>query len=200
MMGMHRAPPDRQMSLSASLSPEERRYPALEALLQNSRRRARFSSAGELLTLEEQDRSLWNAHDIDRGRAMLATASGRGPYVVQAALAECHAVATTPTQTDWSRIVSLYDELLALSPSPVAWFNRAIAVGMRDGPDAGLSLLDELPSELEGFRLVPAARADLLRRAERIPEAIARYREAIPLAATDTERGQLWRKLSELND
>ena len=93
----------------------------------------------------------------------------------------------TPTQTDWNRIVSLYDELLALSPSPVAWFNRAIAVGMRDGPDAGLSLLDELPSELDGFRLVPAARADLLRRADRIPEAIAHYREAIPLAATETD-------------
>jgi len=168
-------------------------------LLHNSRQHARFSSTGELLTLEEQDRSLWNATDIDRGRAMLATTTARGPYVVQASLAECHAVAPTPAQTDWDRIVSLYDELVALSPSPIAWFNRAIAVGMRDGPDAGLSLLDELPRELDGFRLVPAARADLLRRAERIPEAIAQYREAIPLAATDTERAQLWRKLSELN-
>ena len=169
-------------------------------LLQNSRRCARFSSSGELLTLEEQDRSMWNAHDIDRGRAMLGTAIGRGSYVVQASLAECHAVASTSSHTDWNRIVALYDELLALSPSPVAWFNRAIAVGMRDGPEAGLKLLDELPGELTGFRLVPAARADLLRRAGLIPEAIAQYREAIPVAATDAERAQLWRKLSELND
>jgi RNA polymerase sigma-70 factor (ECF subfamily) len=168
-------------------------------LLQNSRRRARFSVAGELLTLEEQDRSLWNTHDIDRGRAMLASASGRGPYVVQAALAECHAVAPAPADTDWARIVALYEELLALSPSPVAWFNRAIAVGMRDGPGAGLSLLDDLPHELTGFRLVPAARADMLRRAGRVGDAVAQYREAIPLAATDAERAQLWRKLSELN-
>jgi RNA polymerase sigma-70 factor, ECF subfamily len=168
-------------------------------LLQNSRRRARFSASGELLTLEEQDRSLWNTHDIDRGRAVLASASGRGPYVVQAALAECHAAAPTPADTDWTRIVALYEELLALSPSPVAEFNRAIAVGMRDGPEAGLSLLDDLPPELAGFRLVPAARADMLRRASRIDDAVAQYREAIPLAATDAERAQLWRKLSELN-
>jgi RNA polymerase sigma-70 factor (ECF subfamily) len=169
-------------------------------LLQNSRRHARFSSSGELLTLEEQDRSLWDSHDIERGRAMLASASGHGPYVVQAQLAECHALAKSPADTDWNRIVCLYDELLALSPSPIAWFNRAIAVAMRDGPDAGLSLLDHLPSELDGFRLVPAVRADLLRRSGRLPEAIAQYREAIPLAATDAERAQLWRKLSELHD
>jgi RNA polymerase sigma-70 factor, ECF subfamily len=168
-------------------------------LFQDSRRAARISTSGSLLTLEEQDRSLWHDHDIERGRAMLASAKGRGPYVVQAELAECHAVAPESTQTDWDRIVSLYDEMLVLSPSPVVWFNRAIAVGMRDGPEVGLSLLDELPAELAGFRLVPAARADLLRRAGRVPDAIAQYRAAIPLAATETERAQLWRKLTELH-
>jgi RNA polymerase sigma-70 factor (ECF subfamily) len=179
--------------------PEARGLLAL-MLFQNSRRAARFTATGELLTLEEQDRSLWVADDVDRGRATLASARERGPYVVQASLAECHAIAASPEATDWNRIVELYDELLALSPSPVAWFNRAIAVGMRDGPGAGLALLDELPPELDGVRLVPAARADLLRRAGRNSEAVANYREAIPLAATDAERAQLWRKLSELND
>jgi len=183
------------------LMPRESEARGLLALMlfQNSRRVARFSTSGELLTLEEQDRSLWFTDDVDRGRAILASASGRGPYVVQAALAECHAVAASPAATDWRRIVALYDDLLTLSPSPVAWFNRAIAVGMCDGPEAGLALLDELPQELDGFRLVPAARADLLRRAGRMTEAIDQYREAIPLAATDFERAQLWRKLSELH-
>jgi RNA polymerase sigma-70 factor (ECF subfamily) len=183
------------------LMPRESEARGLLALMlfQNSRRVARFSTSGELLTLEEQDRSLWFTDDVDRGRAILASASGRGPYVVQASLAECHAIAPSPAATDWRRIVSLYDDLLTLSPSPVAWFNRAIAVGMCDGPEAGLALLDELPQELDGFRLVPAARADLLRRAGRMTEAIDQYREAIPLAATDFERAQLWRKLSELH-
>jgi len=183
------------------LMPRESEARGLLALMlfQNSRRVARFSTSGELLTLEEQDRSQWINDDVDRGRAMLASASGRGPYVVQASLAECHAIAPSPAATDWRRIVSLYDDLLTLSPSPVAWFNRAIAVGMFDGPAAGLALLDELPKELDGFRLVPAARADLLRRAGRMSEAIDQYREAIPLAATDFERAQLWRKLSELH-
>jgi len=184
------------------LMPRESEARGLLALMlfQNSRRGARFGRAGELLTLEEQDRSLWSAHDIDRGRSMLASASGRGPYVVQAQLAECHAVASSASDTDWNRIVCLYDELVARSPSPVAWFNRAIAVAMRDGPEVGLLLLDDLPVELDGFRLVPAARANLLWRAGRLPEAIAQYREAIPLAATDSERAQLWSKLSELKD
>jgi len=183
------------------LMPRESEARGLLALMlfQNSRRVARFSTSGELLTLEEQDRSQWINDDVDRGRAILASASGRGPYVVQASLAECHAIAPSPAATDWRRIVSLYDDLLTLSPSPVAWFNRAIAVGMCDGPAAGLALLDELPKDLDGFRLVPAARADLLRRAGRMSEAIDQYREAIPLAATDFERAQLWRKLSELH-
>ena len=167
-------------------------------LLQKSRRGARFSSAGELLTIEEQDRSLWNQADIDRGSAMLASARERGPYVLQAAIAQCHAGVSSAASTDWSRIVALYDELLSVSPSPIISLNRAIAVGMRDGPDAGLALLDDLNTQLAGFRLMPAAQADLLRRAGRIQDAAARYREAIPLAATAEESAQLRRRLVEL--
>ncbi len=167
-------------------------------LLQNSRRHARLSDTGELLTLEEQDRSRWNRGDIDRGSAMLASAQGRGTYVLQATIARCHAEAQSAASTDWSRIVSLYDELTLLSPSPIIWFNRAIAIGMRDGPDAGLVLLDDVPAQLVGFRLVPVAQADLLRRAGRFPQAAARYRQAIPLATTDADRALLQRRLAEL--
>jgi RNA polymerase sigma-70 factor, ECF subfamily len=167
-------------------------------LLQSSRRDARRTSSGGLLTLEEQDRSLWNRSDIERGRAMLASARARGSYVVQASIAECHAIAPTAESTDWSRIVALYDELLVLSPSPVIALNRAIAVGMRDGPEAGLALMDDLAGELVGFHHLPAARADLSSRAGRIADAIAHYQEAIPLAPTAEERAQLQRRLAEM--
>jgi RNA polymerase sigma-70 factor (ECF subfamily) len=167
-------------------------------LMQNSRRRARLGSEGELLTLEEQDRSRWEHSEIERGSAILASARDRGPYVLQALIAQCHVRAASAEGTDWSRIVALYDELLLLTPSPVIALNRAIAVGMRDGPDAGLALLDDLSAQLAGFRLMPAAQADLLRRAGRIHDAANRYREAIPLAATAEERAQLRRRLAEL--
>jgi RNA polymerase sigma-70 factor (ECF subfamily) len=167
-------------------------------LLQNSRRNARLSPLGELLTIEEQDRSLWDRVDIERATATLASARGRGPYVLQALIAQCHAVAPSAATTDWSRIVALYDELLVHSPSPVISFNRAIAVGMHDGPDAGLALLDTVASELDGFHLLPAARADLLRRAGRVPDAAVHYIEAIPLAPTAEERAQLQRRLDDL--
>ena len=167
-------------------------------LMQGSRRDARLSRAGELLTLEEQDRSLWNAADIERGGLMLASARGRGPYVLQARIAQCHVDATSAASTDWSRIVGLYDELLVLTPSPIVSLNRAIAVGMRDGPDAGLALLDEVTDQLVGVHLVPAAKADLLRRADRIPEAAARYHEALQLAPTIEERAQLRQRLDGL--
>jgi RNA polymerase sigma-70 factor, ECF subfamily len=167
-------------------------------LLQNSRRTARLTPSGELLTLEEQDRSLWNRSDIGRGSAILASAGGRGSYVLQAMIAQCHAVAVSAALTDWSRIVALYDELLLLSPSPIVALNRAIAVGMCDGPDAGLLLLDDVSEQLEGFHLVPAAQADLLRRAGRVAEARARYDEAIAMAPTAEERAQLQRRRSDL--
>jgi RNA polymerase sigma-70 factor (ECF subfamily) len=167
-------------------------------LMQNSRRNARLSPSGELLTLEEQDRSLWNRSEIDRACGLLARAKERGSYVLQASIAQCHAVAETAASTDWSRIVALYDELLSVNPSPVISLNRAIAIGMRDGPDAGLALLDGLMTQLDGFHLVPAAQADLLSRAGRLPDAAARYDEAIALAPTTEERAQLRRRLSGL--
>ncbi len=167
-------------------------------LLQSSRRIARLSPAGDLLTLEEQDRTLWIRSDIDRGGAALAAARERGPYVLQARIAQCHATATCAERTDWSRIVALYDELLRQLPTPVVALNRAIAVGMRDGPDAGLALLDSITTELDGFHLVQAAQADLLRRAGRTSDAAERYRQAIALAPTARERGQLELRLATL--
>jgi RNA polymerase sigma-70 factor (ECF subfamily) len=166
-------------------------------LLQNSRRGARVSG-GELLTIEEQDRALWDGADIRRGLAMLASARERGAYVLQASLAACHARASSAETTDWRRIVALYDELLARTPSPVIELNRAIAIGMRDGPDAGLALIDDLEPRLLGFRLVPAAQADLLRRAGRTSAAAARYREALALTTDPADLTQLERRLAEL--
>ena len=163
-------------------------------LMQDSRRAARVDS-GELLTLEEQDRSRWDRSEIERGCAILASARERGSYVLQASIAQCHAVAESASSTDWSRIVALYDELLSRSPSPVIELNRAIAIGMRDGPDAGLDLIDDVSAQLPGFHLVPAAQADLLRRACRVADAAARYLEAIELAPTVEERAQLQRRL-----
>jgi RNA polymerase sigma-70 factor (ECF subfamily) len=164
-------------------------------LFQNSRREARVDRSGELLTLEEQDRSQWDRSDIERGGAILASARARGPYVLQALIAQCHALSGAAASTDWSQIVALYDELLTLSPSPVIELNRAIAVGMRDGPEAGLALVDDLSAQLPGFHLVPAAQADLLRRAGRAADAEVRYREAIALAPTIEERAQLHRRV-----
>ena len=165
-------------------------------LMQHSRRDARMDASGDLLTLEEQDRSQWDSTEIERGGVILSSARERGPYVLQALIAQCHAVAGTAASTAWSRIVALYDELLSLSPSPVIELNRAIAVGMLDGPDAGLALIDGVSGQLPGFHLVPAAQADLLRRGGRVAEAEVRYREAIELAPTAEERAQLKRRLA----
>ena len=125
------------------------------------------------------------AHDRGRNRAIDRILSAKSD-------------ATSAASTDWSRIVGLYDELLVLTPSPIISLNRAIAVGMRDGPDAGLALLDEVTDQLVGVHLVPAAKADLLRRADRIPEAAARYHEALQLAPTNDERAQLRQRLDRL--
>ena len=165
-------------------------------LMQHSRRRARMDASGDLLTVEEQDRSQWDSTEIERGGVILSSTRERGPYVLQALIAQCHAVAGTATSTAWSRIVALYDELRSLSPSPVIELNRAIAVGMLDGPDAGLALINGVSGQLSGFHLVPAAQADLLRRGGRVAEAEVRYREAIELAPTAQERAQLKRRLA----
>jgi RNA polymerase sigma-70 factor (ECF subfamily) len=183
-------------SALVELMPRESEARALLALLllQNSRRDARLGPGGELLTLEEQDRSRWHADEVSRGLALVP--SDGGAYAIQAAIAACHARATSADETDWARIVSLYDSLLVFSPSPVVEFNRAIAVGMLDGPEAGLTLLAGL--DLDGYRWMPAARADLLRRAGRISESADRMREAIDLAPDGAERDDLVRRLAEL--
>ena len=188
-------------SAVATLMPAETEARALLALLllQNSRRDARVGAIGELLTLEEQDRSAWHHDEIVRGLALVTdagSARASGPYAIQAAIAACHARATSAADTDWTAIVALYDSLLELSPSPVIELNRAIAIGMRDGPDAGLVILDTL--RLDGYRWLPAAQGDLLRRAGRTTEAGARFREAIALAPDGPEREDLERRLAEL--
>jgi RNA polymerase sigma-70 factor (ECF subfamily) len=167
-------------------------------LVQNSRRDARLGPAGEQLTLEEQDRALWHRDEIERGLVALSSASGRGAYVLQARIAACHARAATADDTDWASILALYDELLALTPSPVIRLNRAIAVGMLEGPDAGLALLDEL--RLDGYRWLPIAQGDLHRRAGRTAEAAQRFRLALGLAASDSERRELERRLAALDE
>jgi RNA polymerase sigma-70 factor (ECF subfamily) len=153
--------------------------------------------------LESQDRSLWDARLIEEGLALVARAlaSGRfGPYTVQAAIAAVHASAATARATDWGQIVALYETLLAMNPSPVVELNRAVAVAMRDGPEAGLGLIDAIleRGELAQYHLSHAARADLLRRIGRRDEARAAYERALELAQQEPERRFLMRRLGEL--
>jgi RNA polymerase sigma-70 factor, ECF subfamily len=179
------------------LMPAESEARGLLALvmLQHSRRDGRVGPDGELLTIAEQDRRRWKRSEIARAGRELRAARGRGPYVLQASIAEVHATAQSAAATRWDRIVPLYDELLAVAPSPVVELNRAIAVGMRDGPDAGLALLDTIAPRLASYRLLPAARADLLARAGRLDEAARHYRAALALAEAPAERAAIERRL-----
>ena len=193
--------------LLVALLPEEAEAGGLLALLllQDSRRAARVDLAGDLVTLEDQDRSLWDQTEIVEGRRRLeaALALGRpGPYQLQALIAACHSTATDAADTDWARIVRLYEHLGQLAPSPVVELNRAVAVAMSEGIEAGLVLVDALSARgrLEGYYLLPATRADLLRRAGRSGEAAQSYREALALVATDAERRHLTRRLAETED
>jgi RNA polymerase sigma-70 factor, ECF subfamily len=172
-------------------------------LLHEARRPARTSETGELILLDEQDRSLWNREQIAEGSALVERAlSSRsfGPYSLQAAIAAVHAEAPSASETDWVEIVGLYDVLLRVSPSPVVALNRAVAVAMRDGPEEGLALIDELLSDgaLESYHLAHAARADLCRRLGRTREAGASYRRALALTRQDPERRFLERRLQEI--
>jgi len=191
----------------AALMPGEPEVEGLLALmlLQHSRRAARMDADGELVTLEDQDRSSWNRPEIDEGVALLDVALRRGvagPYQLQAAIAACHATAPTAAETDWPQIAALYGELARRVPSPVVELNRAVAVAMAEGPSAGLALVD-LAAEsgkLAGYHLLPATRADLLRRLGRRGEAAAAYREALALAGTEADRRFLSRRLAEISD
>ena len=172
-------------------------------LLHDSRRAARSSPTGELILLEQQDRSLWNQTQIAEGLALVerALTSGRaGSYSIQAAIAAVHAEATDPAQTDWSQIAGLYDALMRIEPSPVVELNRAAAIAMRDGPAAGLKLIDEILArgDLASYHLAHAARGDLCRRLGRMPDARASYERALRLANQASERRFFERRLQEL--
>jgi RNA polymerase sigma factor (sigma-70 family) len=189
----------------AALAPQEPEVHGLQALLelQSSRLPARRGSDGEPVLLEDQDRTRWDRLLVRRGFAALdrAEALGKpvGPYVVQAALAACHARARRAEDTDWTRIAELYDVLARLTPSPVVEVNRAVAHGRAHGPAAGLAVLDGLgPDPLPGSHLVPTVRGDLLARAGRPAEAVSAFREAASLTRNEGERSLLLRRADEL--
>jgi RNA polymerase sigma-70 factor (ECF subfamily) len=172
-------------------------------LLHDSRRGTRATPEGELVLLADQDRSRWDRDRIAEGVALLerALASRRvGPYTLQAAIAAVHAQAPSAEATDWAEIAALYDVLLRLEPSPVVELNRAAAVAMRDGPAAGLALVDAILArgDLADYHLAHAARADLCRRLGRRDEARTSYRRALELTRQDAERRFLQRRLAEL--
>jgi len=172
-------------------------------LLHESRRAARAAPTGDLILLENQDRSLWSREMIADGTALVerALASRRiGPYTLQAAISAVHAEAPNAAATDWAQIVALYDVLASAEPSPVVELNRAVAVAMRDGPDAGLALVDSILARgvLSDYRLAHAARADLCRRLGKKAEARASYERALALTRQEPERRFLERRLAEL--
>jgi RNA polymerase sigma-70 factor (ECF subfamily) len=172
-------------------------------LLQESRHAARTSSTGDLILLENQDRSLWNREQIAEGVALLEEAlkSQRfGSYTLQAAIAAVHAEAESTAVTDWRQIVALYDRLLRIHPSPVAQLNRAVAIAMRDGPEAGLTLIDALleQGELANYYLAHSARADLYRRLGRTSEARSSYEKALALTQQEPERQFLQERIRQL--
>ena len=192
--------------LLARLMPGEPEVLGLLALMlvQDSRRGARVDAAGELVTLEDQDRSRWDRASIAEGQRVLesaARAGAVGPYQLQAAIAACHATAPRAADTDWRTIARLYAQLTRLTPSPVVELNRAVAVGMADGPAAGLAVVDALAASgaLAGYHLLPATQADLLRRLGRNDEAADAYRSALALAGTGAEQRYLARRLSEVS-
>lgn len=183
--------------------PEARGLLAL-MLLHDARRASRVDEHGDLVTLADQDRSAWNHVQIAEAVALLEQALAQrrpGAYQVQAAIAAVHAEASEAATTDWPQIVGLYAQLIRLAPSPVVELNRAVAVAMTDGPEAGLALVDRLAAAgtLNDYYLLPATRADLLRRLGKHFEATVAYRRALELCATDAERRYLCRRLREVS-
>lgn len=173
-------------------------------LLQESRRAARATADGEIILLEQQDRELWNRDQIRQGKDLLTRAIGTrrfGPYTIQAAIAAAHADATSAGETDWGQIVALYDVLQQLTPSPIVALNRAVAVTMRDGPAAGLKLLETILAEpeLAEYHLAHAAKADLYRRLGKTTEARTAYQRALEFARQEPERRFLEKRLRELS-
>jgi RNA polymerase sigma-70 factor (ECF subfamily) len=174
-------------------------------LLHDSRRGTRLDDTGEIVLLDEQDRSRWDRAQIEEGAGLVEAAlreSGRppGPYALQAAIAAVHAQARTATDTDWAQIAALYGVLAGVHPSPVVELNRAVAIAMAGGLERGLELVDELDQggELDGYHLLPAARAELQRRLGRPAEAAESYRRALALVGNEAERRHLERRLREV--
>jgi RNA polymerase sigma-70 factor (ECF subfamily) len=172
-------------------------------LLQDSRRTARTSRSGDVVLLEDQDRSLWNKEQIAEGSRLVEQAlSGRaaGSYTIQAAIAALHAEAAKPQDTDWTEIAALYDVLLRLDPSPVIELNRAVAIAMRDGPQAGLDLIEGILArgELTEYRFAHATRGELYRRIGKVMESRRAFQRALELTKQDPERRFLERRLASL--
>jgi RNA polymerase sigma-70 factor (ECF subfamily) len=170
-------------------------------LLQDSRRSARTGAGGDLILLENQDRSLWDKEKISEGISLVERAAASrafGTYTIQAAIAAEHSSAATTPDTDWERIVALYEMLLRLEPSPVVVLNRAVAIAMRDGPEAGLVLIDAIiaSGELSEYYLIHSARADLCRRLGRTTEARRSYVRALDLTRLAPERRFLEHRMS----
>jgi RNA polymerase sigma-70 factor (ECF subfamily) len=173
-------------------------------LLHESRRKARTDENGDLILLEDQDRSLWNSKMIHEGTSLVEqTLSSKraGPYSIQAAISAVHAEAKSPSETNWNEIVALYDLLLGFGKSPVVELNRAVAVAMRDGPEAGLTLIDEILTrgDLSDYHLAHSAKADLNRRLGRAERARDSYRKALELTQQEPERRFLQRRLEALS-
>jgi RNA polymerase sigma-70 factor, ECF subfamily len=185
--------------LLAAFMPDEPEVLGLLALMliHDSRRRARVDARGDLVLLEDQDRSVWSPDRIAEGKRVLDAAlrlRRPGPYQLQAAIAAAH----TQAETDWQAISSLYLRLHRLQPSPVVALNAAVAIAMAEGPERGLELIEPLAGELDGYHLFHSARADLLRRLRRYTEAASAYRRALELAPSEPERRFLVRRLAEL--
>ena len=172
-------------------------------LLHESRRAARMSDTGDIILLDDQNRSLWNRDLIDEGQKLVeqSLASRRfGVYTIQAAISAVHGNATAASDTDWSQIVALYDVLLRASPSPIVELNRAVAVAMRDGAAAGLTIVDEIfhRGDLANYHLLHSTRGELLRRMGRTEQAVAAFGHALELVQQEPERRFLQAKLRDL--
>ena len=173
-------------------------------LLHESRRAARLSPDGDIILLEDQDRSLWNQAQMDEGKRLVERSLGSrrfGVYTIQAAISAVHADAASPAETDWPQIVALYDVLLRGEPSPVIELNRAVAVAMRDGPDTGIQLIDAIMERghLADYHLAHSARGELLRRVGNTTESRKALQRALELTNQETERRFLMNKISQLD-